>query len=81
MDFDEDLKKLVTLDNKVIAKVRVEAEEVAAECEKSQRLICQSLSAIATVCGDSEHRFAMFGRALSMIEANGAIIACLRINR
>jgi hypothetical protein len=42
MDFDEDLKKLVTLDNKVIAKVRVE-EEVAAECEKSQRLICQSL--------------------------------------
>jgi hypothetical protein len=42
MDFDEDLKKLVTLDNKVIAKVRVE-EEVAAECEKSQRLICRSL--------------------------------------
>ena len=26
MDFDEDLKKLVTLDNKVIAKVRVEEE-------------------------------------------------------
>jgi hypothetical protein len=42
MDFDEDLKKLVTLENKVIAKVRVE-EEVAAECEKSQRLICRSL--------------------------------------
>jgi hypothetical protein len=42
MDFDEDLKKLVTLDNKVIAKVRVE-EEVAAECEKSQRVICRSL--------------------------------------
>jgi hypothetical protein len=43
MDFDEDLNKLVTLNNKVIAKVRVKAEEVAAECEKSQRLICQSL--------------------------------------
>jgi len=49
MDFDEDLKKLVALSSKYIARVRVEAEEVHAECEKSQRLIGESLQLMARV--------------------------------